>query len=77
MDLASIRSALKAEPFQPFELCLADGRRVPVRYPEFVAMNKRIVVIDEESGFRVLEPLSIVSLEHLPRVKKPGNGRKG
>ena len=45
MDLNSIRNALHEQPFKPFELCLADGRRVPVLHPEFVAMNQRIVIV--------------------------------
>lgn len=64
MDLNSIRNALRKEPFQPFDLCLADGRRVSVHHPEFVAMNKRVVVVlDEESFSTTIEPLLIVSLE--------------
>lgn len=64
MDVNSIRTALKQQPFQPFELCLADGRRVPVKHPEFVAMNTRIViVIDENSDTKILEPPLIDSLD--------------
>ena len=75
MDLKSIRSALREEPFRPFELCLADGRRVPVKHPEFVAMNQRIVIVtDEESDTKILEPLLIVSLEHVAGKGKGGNG---
>ncbi|MDX1965208.1 MAG: hypothetical protein SFX18_18835 [Pirellulales bacterium] len=80
MDLNSIRYALKAEPFQPFELCLADGRRIPVKHPEFVAMNKRIVIVtDDDSNTRTFEPLLIVSLEPLSGnghgKRKPRRGR--
>ena len=75
MDLNSIRNALKEQPFRPFDLCLADGRRVPVKHPEFVAMNQRIVIVtDEESATKILEPLLIVSLEHVSDDKKKGNG---
>ncbi len=75
MDLNSIRSALRVEPFQPFVLHLADGRKIPIKHPEFVAMNQRIVVvIDEEINSRVFEPLLIVSLEVLPARGKAGNG---
>lgn len=72
MDLNSIRKALRVQPFQPFELCLADGCRVSVKHPEFVAMNQRIVIVtDEESATKILEPLQIVSLEP---IKDSGNG---
>jgi hypothetical protein len=75
MDLNSIRSALRKEPFRPFELCLADGRRVLIRHPEFVAMNNRVVVVlDEESYSTTIEPLLIVSLEPVAGKGKGGNG---
>jgi hypothetical protein len=75
MDLNSIRHALREQPFRPFELCLADGRRVQVKHPEFVAMNQRIVIVtDEESATKIIEPLLIVSLEPLPAKGKGGNG---
>lgn len=58
----------------PFDMCLADGRRVPVQHPEFVAMNKRIViVIDEESLSSSIERLLIVSLEPAQARRKPDN----
>lgn len=79
MDLNSIRSALRTQPFQPFrpfELFVADGRRVPVKHPEFVAMNQRIVIVtDEDSDTKVLEPLLIVSIEPLSSSGGTGNGQ--
>ena len=77
MDLNSIRQALREVPFRPFMLGFADGRRVPVKQPEFVAMNQRIVIVtDEDSATKILEPPLIVSLEPLPPEKKQGNGKK-
>ncbi len=64
MDLNSIRAALRAEPLGPFGFCLEDGRRIPVKHPEFVAMTPRVVVVLDEDGYlRTLEPLLIVSIE--------------
>jgi hypothetical protein len=75
MDLNSIRNALHEQPFKAFDLCLADGRRVPVKHPEFVAMNQRIVIVtDEESNTKILEPLLIVSLEPVAGKRKRDNG---
>jgi hypothetical protein len=75
MDLNSIRNMLRAEPFRAFDLCLADGRRIAVHHPEFVAMNNRVVlVIDEESYTTTLEPLLIVSLEPHKNSGRGGNG---
>jgi hypothetical protein len=56
-------------------MCLADGRRVPVKHPEFLAMNKRMVlVLDENSFYKTIEHLLIVSLEP---IRKPGKGDTG
>ena len=75
MDLNSIRDALKRQPFRVFSLCLADGRRVAVKHPEFVALTKRIVVVAaEDSSIAILEPLLIVSLEYNQNAAKGGNG---
>lgn len=65
MDLYSIRDALRREPFVPFAMCLADGRRVALKHPEFLAMNKRrLVVIAEVASWSVVEPHLIVSLDY-------------
>jgi hypothetical protein len=75
MDLNSIRSALREKPFTPFDLCLADGRRVQIKHPEFVALNNRVVVVlDEESYSTTIEPLLIVSLEPQRASRKGSNG---
>ena len=68
------RRQKRSVPFQPFQLCLADGRRVPVKHPEFVAMNQRIVIVtDEESETKTIEPLLIVSLEPLAGGEERGS----
>jgi hypothetical protein len=75
MDINAIRDALHKQPFQPFDLCLADGRRVAVNHPEFVAMTKRVVVVlDEDSYSTTIEPLLIVTLEPRRSSKNGGNG---
>jgi len=72
MDLNSIRAALRAEPFRPFELCLADGRRVPVKHPEFVALSQlAVVVLDEDSFSKTIEPLLIVLVEPIQNAAHP------
>ncbi len=77
MDLQTIRDSLKREPFLPFDLCLADGQRITVKHPEFVAMSKRIVVVTNNEGqIKFVEPLLIVSLDHhKPKTNGRSNGR--
>lgn len=60
-----MREALRKEPFQPFTVRLTDGRAIPVRHPEFVAVgNRRIIIINEDDTWSVVEPLLIVSLDY-------------
>jgi len=79
MDLEGIREALRREPFKPFDICLADGRRIPVRHPDFVAVGKRrIIVIQPDDSSLFIEPLLIVSLDcngkHPPRRNHRNKG---
>jgi hypothetical protein len=46
MDIPGIREALHKQPFEPFDIRLADGRLLPVQHPDFVAVGPlRIIVI--------------------------------
>lgn len=75
MDPNGLRLALGKRPFEPFVIRLADGRALPVKHPEFVAVgNRRAVVIDEHDAWSVIEPLLIVSLDALPPTGKGNNG---
>jgi hypothetical protein len=79
MNLNSIRDAIKREPFQEFDLHLADGRIAPVKHPEFVAMTTRVgVVAGEDHSVAILEPHLIVSLEYRQRgARGNGSSKKG
>jgi hypothetical protein len=75
MDLDGIRDALRKVPFEPFAFRLADGRSLPVRHPEFVAVGRRrIVVVADDDSWSVVEPLLIVSLDSLPPSPSQGDG---
>lgn len=75
MDIAGIREALHKEPFEPFAIRLANGRSLPVRHPDFVAVGtRRIIVIAEDDSWSTVEPLLIVSLDYRPKPGKGGNG---
>jgi hypothetical protein len=74
MDLTGIREALRKEPFQPFSMRLADGRSLPVRHPEFVAVGRRrIIVIADDDSWSIVEPLLVVSLDQT-KSPRPGGG---
>lgn len=77
MDLEGVREALHREPFKAFDIRLADGRKVPVRHPDFVAVGKRrIVVIQPDDSSMFLEPLLIVSLDFNGERPPQKNHRK-
>ncbi len=65
MTIEALDRFLKARPFRPFSICLADGRTLPVPHPEFVAFNPKgrtAVVMDERDGVEVVDLLLVVSL---------------
>ncbi len=75
MDIVGIREALEKKPFEPFALKLADGRSILVPCREFVALNpRRIVVINNDGSWHVVEPLLIVSMDYDAPHKKGSNG---
>jgi len=64
MDLEGVREALHREPFKPFDICLADGRRVPVRHSDSVAVGThRIIVVPPDDSTVMVEASLIVSLD--------------
>jgi hypothetical protein len=65
MDLQGIRETLQHQPFEPFALRLADGRSLAVRNPEMVAVGRRrVIVVQPDDSWSVLEPLMVVSLDY-------------
>jgi hypothetical protein len=53
MTVESLTRAYTAQPFRPFSFRLANGRTIPVPYPEFLAFNPRgrmAIVMDERDG---------------------------
>lgn len=77
MDIAGVREALHKQPFEPFAISLADGRTLPVPYPDFVAVHpRRIIVISDDGSSSVVEPLMISSLDYEKRRSRGGNGAR-
>ena len=77
MDLQAIREALRRQPFEPFKICLADGRSLAVPHPETVAVGKRrIIVVEPDDSWSMVEPLLIVSLDYNGKHRPRTNRRK-
>lgn len=78
MTFETLRGVIRAQPFAPFTLHLADGRALRVRHPEFVGFigdKRRLIVSFEGSGhFELVDLLLINGVEvgGLPRRRKAG-----
>jgi len=75
MDIQVVRDALRRHPFKPFEIRLVDGRSVPVRQRELIAVGQRcVIVIADDDSWSVVEPILIVSIDYVNDSAK-GNGK--
>lgn len=81
MTVEQLRRMLRAEPFRPFEIFLADGRSLPVEHPEVVAITppgRTIGVGLADDTIEVVDLLLVTSLK--PRsdgARRRGSRRKG
>jgi hypothetical protein len=71
MEISAIRNALHRQPFQPFQVRLADGRAFHIPHPDFAAIAQRQVIITSptDSSWSVIDSLLVVSLDY------SGNGQ--
>ena len=76
MNVEIIREALHRQPFQSFNLRLADGRALYVPHPDFVAVSPRRVVHlnSHDEAMTVIEPLLILTLDYPPSSSNTANG---
>jgi hypothetical protein len=73
MTIEQIRAAYTAKPFRPFVIHLADGREVPVQYPEFmltVPSGRTIIVCQPDDSLNIIDLLLVTDLE----IKASTNG---
>ena len=68
-----LRELLSAHPFRPFVLCLSDGRKLPVRHPDYllISPNGRIIWEgDTEEKFAMAMPFHVTGVEHIQRRRR-------
>jgi len=66
MQMKELRKVYKAQPFVPFAIHIADGRKVRVDRPDFMARSPAVratVVFDKTGGFEIIDLLLIASLQ--------------
>jgi hypothetical protein len=75
MNADSLRNARNAQPFQPFAVTLADGRRFEVRHRDFLSISpngRQAVIWNADDSWSVLEPLLILTIDY--PAPSPSNG---
>jgi hypothetical protein len=65
MTTQQLREMLQAQPFQPFDIHMADGRSFPVRHPELVIITpggRTIGVAVHDDAIAIVDLLLVTSL---------------
>lgn len=80
MSPTELRSVYQAEPFRPFGMHMADGRRIPVAARDKMAFfpdDRSIVVVQPDHRMNIIDLNLIVDVEFDPEVTNPayGNGK--
>ena len=77
MTIQEIRKLYDARPFRPFDIHTADGRKIRVAHPEFMATApaaRTVVVYQTDGSFDIIDLLLVAGL----RVQANGTaGKKG
>ena len=65
----NIREVVRANPFKPFCLHLADGKSMRVPHPDFILVSIDLVVVAKELPHGEPGELSFVPYEHIVRIE--------
>jgi hypothetical protein len=79
MTMEQLRNAIKARPFKPFIMHVADGGTIPVQHPEFiltVPSGSTAVVVQPDDTTNIVDLLSISHLEFPPVGRTPRAHKK-
>lgn len=66
MTIQQLRAALRAIPFRPFDIHMADGRTFHVPHPDFLLMSpsgRMAFAFGEDDEFSILDLLLMTELE--------------
>lgn len=78
MTIEQLRKLHRDQPFQPFDIYLADGRVLPVDHPEMLALpppGRTIGVGCADGTVEVLDLLLVTSLKPRANGRSPAKGR--
>jgi hypothetical protein len=74
MTITALKQLVETDPFQPFNIRLADGRHVPVQHREFLMTSpsgRTAIVYQPDDSFNVIDLLLVTDLE----VKRNGSAQ--
>ena len=66
MTIEQVKNLYNAATFKPFVVHMADGRQIPVKHREFMAIapsGRTIVVYEQDDSFNIIDLLLVTSLE--------------
>lgn len=79
MTIDQIRTLYDTQPFQPFVIHLANGRKIPVEHREFMARapsGRTVTVYSTDDAAHVIDLLLVTDLEIRP-TKNGSRRRRG
>jgi hypothetical protein len=76
MTLQKLRDHLRARPFRPFTIYLADGRELKVSHPDFVALapsGREVSIFLENDEHQIIDLLLVtgIGIEGRPGSQAP------
>jgi hypothetical protein len=77
MKISELQKLYDAEPFRPFLIHMADGRKIPVKHREFMALSpsgRTAYVYQMNDDSNVIDVALVTSLE---LRKSLSNGKRG
>lgn len=75
MTIEQLRNLYNAQPFQPFDMHLADGRSITVAHRDFIASapsGRTVVVYEPDDSFHIVDLLLVTDIH----VKRDGRRSK-
>lgn len=79
MTLEQLRKAYETRPFEPFDLYIADGRRIPVPHQEFIYIppgtGRTFIVSDSNGITETVDLLLVTSIRRMNGRAKRSAGR--
>lgn len=65
-----LQDVIKAAPFRPFTLCLADGARFTIEHPEWIAFRggRTAIVLDQDDRAHFIDVMLALRIDVDPPV---------